>query len=120
MRLKQEGATARRNFLPSLSNFLPSLMVLALCVAFSCACGVRQSPVSNAATGANTNTAANTNAAPGAREGAGPHDTGIGGTGEGSNANRGVSGNTNIEPTGVNKNAGRTPNANSSAANANR
>ncbi|HYO99095.1 MAG TPA: hypothetical protein VER76_02675, partial [Pyrinomonadaceae bacterium] len=42
----------------------------------------------------------------GSREGIGPKDTGIGGTSEG-NTNSAVKGNSNVEPTGVNKNAGR-------------
>jgi hypothetical protein len=40
----------------------------------------------------------------GARDGIGPNDTGIGGA---TNGNSAVKGNSNVEPTGVNKNAGR-------------
>ncbi|HEX8128311.1 MAG TPA: hypothetical protein VF527_04355 [Pyrinomonadaceae bacterium] len=47
----------------------------------------------------------------GSREGIGPKDTGIGGTSEG-NANSAVKGNSNVEPTGVNKNAGQGAGAN--------
>jgi hypothetical protein len=58
----------------------------------------------------NNSNAANTagvgNNSTGSREGIGPKDTGIGGTSEG-NANSAVKGNSNVEPTGVNKNAGR-------------
>jgi hypothetical protein len=56
------------------------------------------------APGANAN-AANSN---GAREGTGPGGTGIGGTSEG-NRNATVSGNSNVEPAGVNRNVGATP-----------
>jgi hypothetical protein len=60
--------------------------------------------------------AANSNGnAAGAREGTGPQGTGIGGTSE-ANRNSSVSGNSNVEPTGVNKNVGATP----PAANRNR
>lgn len=106
----------RRNF------SLVCLLLASSCALFCCACGESQAPASNAATGTNANTLANTNAAPGAHQGTGAHDTGIGGTSDDGNTNRGVSGNSNVEPAGVNKNAGRTPgtNANSSASNANR
>jgi hypothetical protein len=64
--------------------------------------------------GNNTN-AANTagvgNNSTGSREGIGPKDTGIGGTSEG-NTNSAVKGNSNVEPTGINKNAGRDANTN--------
>ena len=50
---------------------------------------------------------ANGNAA-GARDGTGPQGTGIGGTSDG-NRNAAVSANSNVEPTGVNKNVGATP-----------
>jgi len=50
----------------------------------------------------------------GSHEGIGPKDTGIGGTSEG-NANSAVKGNSNVEPTGVNRNAGQ-----GAAANGNR
>jgi hypothetical protein len=67
-------------------------------------------------TGSGTNTnAANTagvgNNSTGSREGIGPKDTGIGGTSEG-NTNSAVKGNSNVEPTGINKNAGRDANTN--------
>ena len=53
--------------------------------------------------------AANSNGnAAGARDGTGPQGTGIGGTSE-ANRNTSVSGNSNVEPTGVNKNVGATP-----------
>lgn len=47
----------------------------------------------------------------GARDGIGPKDTGIGGVTDG-NTNSAVKSNSNVEPTGVNKNAGRDTNAN--------
>jgi hypothetical protein len=59
----------------------------------------------------NANTAGIGNNSTGSREGIGPKDTGIGGTSEG-NANSAVKGNSNVEPTGINKNAGRDANAN--------
>ena len=75
-------------------------------------CGERMTTTgnSNAATSANTGVAPNANAANsnGAREGTGPGGTGIGGTSEG-NRNATVSGNSNVEPTGVNRNVGATP-----------
>ena len=50
---------------------------------------------------------ANGNAA-GARDGTGPGGTGIGGTSDNSRHTT-VGGNSDVEPTGVNKNAGATP-----------
>ncbi|HEX8161744.1 MAG TPA: hypothetical protein VF538_07725 [Pyrinomonadaceae bacterium] len=91
-------------------NILPATLLLASCAAFFCACATSDTRVSNAS-GANANSAANANAATGAREGAGPHDTGIGGTGE-DRRDATVAGNSNVEPTGVNKNAGRATNGN--------
>jgi hypothetical protein len=87
-------------------NFLPATLLLASCAVFFCACAASDTRVTNTA-GANSNAASNANAAPGAREGAGPHNAGIGGTGEDNRAP--VAGNSNVEPTGVNKNAGSTP-----------
>jgi hypothetical protein len=58
-----------------------------------------------------TNTAGVGNNSTGSREGIGPKDTGIGGTSEG-NTNSAVRSNSNVEPTGINKNAGRNANAN--------
>jgi hypothetical protein len=87
-------------------NILAATLLLASCAVFSCACATSDTRVSNAS-GANSNATANGNAAPGAREGAGPHNAGIGGTGEDNRAT--VAGNSNVEPTGVNKNAGSTP-----------
>ena len=100
--------------------------ILALLLSLACAaalagCGQRtitteagNANASNAnttpgtATSANSANAANSN---GAREGTGPHGQGIGGTSEG-NRNAAVSGNSNVEPTGVNRNVGATPAAN--------
>ncbi|HYG11778.1 MAG TPA: hypothetical protein VD835_17660 [Pyrinomonadaceae bacterium] len=65
-------------------------------------------------TNANAAGVGNNNSA-GSREGIGPRDTGIGGTSEG-NTNAAVKGNSNVEPTGVNKNAGQG----AEGANANR
>lgn len=62
------------------------------------------------AAGANAN-AANAANSNGAREGVGPHGQGIGGTSE-TNRNAAVAGNSNVEPTGVNRNVGATPAAN--------
>jgi hypothetical protein len=90
-------------------NYLLSFLLLAACV-FTCgACGERTTTVSNSS--ANANAAANSNASAGAHEGAGPHDTGIGGTGE-DRRDAVVGGNSNVEPTGVNKNAGGPPHSN--------
>lgn len=83
-------------------NLLSSVLLLAASVLIFGACGVSQTPVSNA-TSAGSN--ANTNAATGAGEGVGAHNAGIGGTSDNGGAT--VAGNSNVEPTGVNKNAGR-------------
>ena len=91
-------------------NILPATLLLASVAAFFCACGMNDTRATNAAA-ANSNAAANANAATGAREGAGPHDTGIGGTGE-DRRDATVAGNSNVEPTGVNKNAGKATNGN--------
>jgi hypothetical protein len=99
-------------------NILPATLVLASCAVFFCACAAGDTRVTNASS-ANSNATSNGNAAPGARDGAGPPNAGIGGTGEGNRAT--VAGNSNVEPTGVNKNAGRTPsNGNSPGASVNR
>lgn len=82
-----------------------ALLVLAACVACFNNCSGGGGAVSNASNG----NAANANGnAPGAREGTGPGGTGIGGTSEG-NRNAAVAGNSNVEPTGVNRNVGATP-----------
>jgi len=69
----------------------------------------------NSPANANSTNAANTagigNNSTGSREGIGPRDTGIGGTSE-ANTNGAVKGNSNVEPTGVNKNAGQGAGAN--------
>ncbi len=69
----------------------------------------------NAPANGNNSNAANSagvgNNSTGSREGIGPKDTGIGGTSEG-NTNSAVKSNSNVEPTGVNKNAGRAANTN--------
>jgi hypothetical protein len=90
-------------------NYLLSLLLLAACVCTCGACGERATTVSNSS--ANANAAANSNASTGAHEGAGPHDTGIGGTGE-DRRDAVVAGNSNVEPTGVNKNVGSSPHSN--------
>lgn len=81
---------------------LPLLLAAAL-IAAACGGPGSETRVPNA-------NATNANAA-GAREGTGPQTTGIGGTNE-NNRNAAVSGNSNVEPTGVNKNVGATPAAN--------
>jgi hypothetical protein len=92
-------------------NILPATLLLASgAVFFFCACTANDTRVTNASS-TNSNAAANANAATGAREGAGPHDTGIGGTGE-DRRDATVAGNSNVEPTGVNKNAGKAANGN--------
>ncbi|MDQ1559282.1 MAG: hypothetical protein QOD32_2342 [Pyrinomonadaceae bacterium] len=87
------------------------LATLALITLFAGCTGER---VTSPANGNNANSAgaaaSNSNGA-GTRDGIGPRDTGIGGTSEG-NANSAVKGNSNVEPTGVNKNAGRDTPAN--------
>ena len=81
---------------------LISLLTLA---ALNGACGGDTKTVAPNANGAAAN--ANGNAA-GARDGTGPGGTGIGGTSDG-NRNAAVNANSNVEPTGVNKNVGATP-----------
>jgi len=88
------------------------LATLALIALFA---GCTAERVTSPANGNNANSAGaagNSNGA-GTRDGIGPRDTGIGGTSEG-NANSAVKSNSNVEPTGVNKNAGRDtpPNVN--------
>lgn len=90
-------------------NYLPSLLLLAATCVFVGACGERTTTVTNSS--ANANAAANSNASTGASEGAGPHNTGIGGTGE-DRRDAVVAGNSNVEPTGVNKNVGSSPTSN--------
>ncbi|HVF41369.1 MAG TPA: hypothetical protein VM936_00060 [Pyrinomonadaceae bacterium] len=92
-------------------NILPATLLLAAGAVFFCACTANDTRVSNASGAANANASANANAPAGAREGAGPHDTGIGGTGE-DRRDATVAGNSNVEPTGVNKNAGKATNGN--------
>jgi hypothetical protein len=95
----------RRSFI-----FLVMLTVLALlngCTADrvqSTGNGNNNASATNAAGGGNNNSA-------GTRDGVGPKDTGIGGVTDG-NTNSAVKSNSNVEPTGVNKNAGRDANAN--------
>lgn len=101
----------RRNILPATPrNILPAALLLASCAVLFCACNANDTRVTNASS-ANSNAAANTNAAPGAREGTGAHDTGIGGTSD-NRRDATVAGNSNVEPTGVNKNAGKSTNSN--------
>jgi hypothetical protein len=64
----------------------------------------------NSANASNTAGAGN-NSGTGSREGIGPRDTGIGGTSDG-NTRPTVNGNSNVEPTGVNRNAGQGAGAN--------
>jgi len=81
---------------------LISLLTLAALAAGCAGDSKTTAPNANAA-GAN----ANANAA-GGRDGTGPGGTGIGGTSDNSR-NSAVGGNSNVEPTGVNKNVGATP-----------
>lgn len=94
-----------------------ALLVLLACAAAFAGCTERTTTTgagnsnasnANAATGANTAGTTNAANANGAREGTGPGGTGIGGTSEG-NRNATVAGNSNVEPTGVNRNVGSTP-----------
>ena len=102
-----------------------SALLLLACAAASAGCMQRTVTTdagnANATTNANA-AAANANGAPGAanangaqtnesRQGTGPHGQGIGGTSE-TNRNATVSGNSNVEPAGVNRNVGATPAAN--------
>lgn len=83
---------------------LTSLLTLAALAAGCAGDSKTTAPNSNAA-GAGAN--ANGNAA-GGGGGTGPGGTGIGGTSDNSR-NATVGGNSNVEPTGVNKNVGATP-----------
>ncbi len=85
------------------------LATLALFTLFAAGCTAER--VNSPANANTTNAAGVGNNSPGSREGTGPRDTGIGGTSEG-NANSAVKGNSNVEPTGVNRNAGGNPPAN--------
>jgi hypothetical protein len=98
--------------------WLPVLLIAAS--SFVCgACGMGQTPATNAPT-ANASGASNANAAGGASDGVGAHGTGIGGT-SGDNRDATVAGNSNVEPTGVNKSAGRpTGSTGNAASNSNR
>jgi len=88
-----------------------TLLVMLAVITFSGAC-TSERAVSPGASNANAaNSAGVGNNSTGSREGIGPKDTGIGGTSEG-NTNSAVKGNSNVEPTGVNKNAGRSANTN--------
>ena len=91
-----------------------AVLVLSACAAAFAGCTGRTTTTNaaNANAATNANAAVTTNAnANGAREGTGPGGTGIGGTSEG-NRNATVGGNSNVEPTGVNRNVGATPAAN--------
>jgi hypothetical protein len=77
---------------------------------FTLCAGCTSERVNSPANGNNAATTGNNNST-GSREGIGPKDTGIGGTSEG-NANSAVKGNSNVEPTGVNRNAGQGAGAN--------
>ena len=81
-------------------------MLLAMLIISVLLNGCTAERVNSPGNGNNANTAGVGNNSTGSREGIGPKDTGIGGTSEG-NTNSAVKGNSNVEPTGVNKNAGR-------------
>ncbi len=83
-----------------------TFLVLLACATFFSGCtGERVQSTGNGNANA-ASAAGGSNSNMGSRDGTGPKDTGIGGTSEG-NANSAVKGNSNVEPTGVNKNAGR-------------
>ena len=84
------------------------LAILAVTIFYG---GCTAERVNSPGNGNNANTAGVGNNSTGSREGIGPKDTGIGGTSEG-NTNSAVKSNSNVEPTGVNKNAGRGANVN--------
>ena len=89
-----------------------TLLVMLALITLSGACtSERVSPTGNSSNANAANSAGVGNNSTGSREGIGPKDTGIGGTSEG-NTNSAVKGNSNVEPTGVNKNAGRGANTN--------
>lgn len=89
------------------------LAMLTLTTALISSCTADRIPATGSGNGNTntTNTAGVGNNSTGSREGIGPKDTGIGGTSEG-NTNSAVKGNSNVEPTGINKNAGRDANTN--------
>ncbi|HEX9919528.1 MAG TPA: hypothetical protein VGA87_10190 [Pyrinomonadaceae bacterium] len=84
------------------------LLAMLATITLSGACASER--VNTPAGGSNANAAnsagVGNNNSTGSREGIGPKDTGIGGTSEG-NTNSAVKGNSNVEPTGVNRNAGQ-------------
>lgn len=82
-----------------------ALLSLLTMIALAAGCGGDTRTAAPNANGGAAN--ANSNAA-GARDGTGPGGTGIGGTSDNSR-NAAVSANSNVEPTGVNKNVGATP-----------
>jgi hypothetical protein len=84
-------------------------MLLATLALFTLSGGCTAERAKSPAGGNSTNTANASgvgNNSTGSREGIGPKDTGIGGTSEG-NTRSTVNGNSNVEPTGVNKNVGQ-------------
>ncbi len=90
-------------------------MLLAMLAVFALLSGCTGERVQSTGNGNNASTVnsaggGNNNSNAGSRDGIGPKDTGIGGTSEG-NGNSAVKGNSNIEPTGVNHNAGRGTNS---------
>ena len=94
-----------------------ALLVLLACAAASAGCMESTTTTdagnANATSNANAGRAANANSAQtnDTRQGVGPHGQGIGGTSE-TNRNSAAGGNSNVEPTGVNRNVGATPAAN--------
>ena len=93
-------------------RILALLSSLTLLAALLAGCGGGTQTATPNGNGAAADSNGNSN---GTREGTGPHSTGIGGTGE-ANRSAPISANSNVEPTGVNKNVGATP----PAANRNR
>lgn len=93
-----------------------TFMLLVMLTVIALLNGCTADRVQSTGNGNNNASATNTagvgnNSNTGSRDGIGPKDTGIGGVTEG-NTNSAVKSNSNVEPTGVNKNAGRGANVN--------
>ena len=93
-------------------TFMLLVMLTSSALLNACTADRVQSPGNGNNNASATNAAGVSNAnGAGARDGIGPKDTGIGGVTDG-NTNSAVKSNSNVEPKGVNKNAGRDANAN--------
>ena len=86
-------------------------MLALITLSSGCAADRANSPAGGGNANATNAAAGSGNNSTGSREGIGPRDTGIGGTSDG-NTRSTVNGNSNVEPAGVNKNAGQGANAN--------